>query len=940
MNPEPVHPQGTIVQRLLVRLVALVCRFPWLVLFLSAAVGAASLYASFTGLEYRTQRTDLVNPNKEYQKRWRDYLAEFGDDDDMVVVVQGNDRRQMEQALDTLAAAVQQHSDLFDRLFYKADLRSLHNRALLYLPAEEIQQIRDNLQSMRLLLQPPLVGAVDPQIGWRELTLHSLLREARLRAEKLEPGKPLSPADDQFFAQLCSICQSAAVSLRDPDKHRNPWGSLIPQHSGQKDLLAEPQYFFSGDGSLAFLLVHPVKAPGSFTPASASVETLRNIIAANRSAFPDLAMGLTGLPVLDNDEMAASQRDTNFAGYLALAGVTLLYLLFFRSLRFTVLAMLTLLAGTAWATGWMVLTVGHLNILSATFAVMLIGMGDYGVLWVTRYDQDRKTADVVTAMRRTAFSVGPGIVIAGTTTALGFFAAMLADFQAVAELGWIAGCGVLLCVLSTITTLPALLRIVDRHARFKPFRLWTPSIREASADERAQGCPVWLPVLGRHPRSILATGVLLTLVLAVFAVRIHYDHNLLHMQARGLESVRWEQTLIEHTAGANWHALSYTRTPEQALALRARYEQLPEVSRVVEVASLVPRDQEQKLVQLRDIQTRLHYLPPRGTGVEHATPDIGALQQDLAQLRVQLADRAGSDFSPLLADLCTSAKSLEDELAPAGPVAGRRVQQFEHRLTRDLIEDLYRLRDVSEPAPVSLADLPPSLRERYVGKNGNWLLQVYAKECLWDYAPLAHFVEQVHTIDPEATGKPFATLEGLRAMKSGFQWAGLYALGAIFLLLLAAFRSLRNTLICLVPLAMGLLFSLGIMQLCGLPLNPANMIAFPLILGVGVDNGVHVVNDYRLRPRRGPYMLSHVIGQGTLLSALATMVGFGTLMLSQHRGLFGLGFILTLGVTCCMTASLVFLPAVLRLLSLRARARAAVAAEPEQPVAPARRRAA
>src|SRR5205814_8675563 len=162
--------------------------------------------------------------------------------------------------------------------------------------------------------------------------------------------------------------------------------------------------------------------------------------------------------------MVASQQDTNVASWLALAGVALLYLLVFRSFRYPAMTVATLLVGTAWAMGWLTLTVGHLNILSATFAVMLIGMGDYGVLWVTRYDQERSAgADVMTAMRATTASVGPSILAAALMTALAFYAAMLADFQAIAELGWIAGSGVLLCAFACFLVLPALLKTFDRR---------------------------------------------------------------------------------------------------------------------------------------------------------------------------------------------------------------------------------------------------------------------------------------------------------------------------------------------------------------------------------------------------------------------------------------------------------------------------------------------
>src|SRR5262249_46833363 len=179
--------------------------------------------------------------------------------------------------------------------------------------------------------------------------------------------------------------------------------------------------------------------------------------------------------------------------------------------------------------------------------------------------------------------------------------------------------------------------------------------------------------------------------------------------------------------------------------------------------------------------------------------------------------------------------------------AANRLQEFDNRLTRDIVEDLHRLKDVSTPAAITIAELPPSLRERYLGKNGKWLLRVFAKDCLWDNEPLRQFVESIRTVDPEATGKPFGTLEGLASLRSGFQWAGLYALVAIFLVFLADFRKPRRILWAFAPLGMGVIISLGVMGLCGLHLNPANIIAFPLILRVAAGYGVHVVLDYLVR---------------------------------------------------------------------------------------------
>jgi hopanoid biosynthesis associated RND transporter like protein HpnN len=926
MVPEQISPhEHSVVRRLLLGLVSLVCRYPGCVLLVSLGLAGASVWAAATRLQYKTQRNDLISPHKEHQQRWRDYLAEFGDDDDIVVVVKGTDRPRMEKALDELAVRVQEQSDLFDRLFYKVDLRSLRNRALMFLPTEDIQAIQHHLNDMGQLLK-------HGWISWKLLTLSSLLQEAVQRAAKMRTAKPLTISDEVFLTQLWNITRNAKEVLVDPAKYKTPWGSLLPRPPEQKDLLAEPQYFFSdpsapGDNpqpstedTLAFLLVRPIKEEGSFTCALKSVKAIREIVEQTKPNYPGVEFGVTGLPVLETDEMSAADHDTRLASWLAIAGVSVLFLLVYRGIWYPLLTVATLLIGTAWAMGWLTLTVGHLNILSATFAVMLIGMGDYGVLWVMRYEQARQRgADVRSALLHTVTYVAIGNLTAASTLALAFFAAMFADFQAVAELGWIAGCGVLLCALACFTLLPALLMLFDRRqleqaAGVNDGNVATASLTHPTAD-------AWLPGLPRHARWVALVGLMLTLGLGYAALSgVSYDHNLLHMQARDLDSVKWELTLIEHTAGANWHAVSYTDTPQEALALKSRYEKLPEVARVVEVASLVPQEQVTKVGLLADIQRRLSDLPKRGEPIPHLRPNGQTLLTCLNNLAEKLQPLAASacgangTATTLLTDLRESVWDLHRQilLMPAETVE-KRLQEFEQRLASDLAEDLHRLREVATPQPIALADLPPALRDRYVGKSGKWLLRVFARQSLWEFPQLEQFTQQIHAVDPTATGKPFGTVEGLRSMKCGLQRAGIYAFLVIVAVLWIDFRCWKRTAVAVAPLVLAVLFSLGILGLFGLPLNPANMIAFPLILGVGVDNGVHILHDYLLRRRDRGATISYAIGRGVLVKALTTMIGFGTLMISSERGLVGLGLILTLGVGCSMLTALVFLPAVLHL---------------------------
>ncbi len=937
MVPEPISPhEHSFVRRFLLGLVSFVCRYPGGVLFVSLALAGVSLWAAATQLQYKTQRNDLISPHKEHQQRWRDYLAEFGDDDDIVVVVKGTDRPRMEKALETLAARVQARPELFDRLFYKVDLRSLRNRALLFLSTEEIRAIQHHLEDMSQLLK-------HGWISWKLLTLSSLLQEAVQRTAKMKPDVPLTADDEVFLTQLWNITHNAKDVIVDPQKYKTPWGSLLARPPQQKDMLAEPQYFFSdppvtdetparpAKETLAFLLMRPIKEEGSFTYALKSVTAIRDIVEQTRAEFPGIAFGVTGLPVLETDEMAAADHDTRLASWLAIAGVSVLFLLVYRGIWYPLLTVVTLLIGTAWALGWLTLTVGHLNILSATFAVMLIGMGDYGVLWVMRYEQARRRGvDVRSALLHTATHVAIGNLTAACTLALAFFAAMFADFQAVAELGWIAGCGVLLCAFACFTILPALLVIFDRRRTGE---------RPTSADwcipyqptNAGRSPDAWLPGLARRARWVVLAGLVLTIGLGYAAWKgVSYDHNLLHLQARDLDAVKWELTLIEHTAGANWHAVSYTDTPQEALALKARYEKLPEVSRVVEAASLLPQDQEVKVPLLADIQRRLSDLPKRGAIIPHLRPNCRTLLTCLNNLAEKLQPLAGSACgangkpTTLLTDLRESVWNLHRQilLLPA-EIVEKRLQEFEQRLAGDLAEDLHRLREVAMPQPITLADLPTAFRDRYVGRSGKWLLRVFARHSLWEFPQLEQFTQQIHAVDPTATGKPFGTVEGLRAMKNGLERAGFYAFLVIVAVLWLDFRSWKRTAVAVAPLVVAVLFSLGILGLFGVPLNPANMIAFPLILGVGVDNGVHILHDYLLRRRPHPSFpqleggqgggISYAIGRGVLVKALTTMIGFGTLMIASERGLAGLGLILTLGVGCSMLTALIFLPAMLHL---------------------------
>jgi uncharacterized protein len=876
---------------------------PWLVFVICFLTCTIALIYSYKKLEFKTHRDDMISNRKWTQQNWKHYLKEFGQDDDMVVVAMGGDEKIKTEALEHLASTLANHPESFDRVFFKVDLQNLKNRSLLFLEPREIATIVGHLANMAPLLEFPF--------AWNLFTTKSITCEAHARIKQIEARGTVTGADKAFLAQFRSIIRSATSYLDTQENYQNPWVGLLPQTQHDSTMLSKPNYLISEDKSIAILLARPITQEKSeFVSSMPAVKLMRTILNEVANLHPEVQLGLTGLPVLEADEMAASQRDSTKASWLAFLSVLALYVIVYRSWRYPVLTITTLLVGTIMALGWVTLTIGHLNLLSATFAVMLIGLGDYGVLWVSAFDEfKRKGNRADESMAKTAITVGPGILTAACTTSLAFYAAMLADFQAVSEMGWIAGSGILFCALSCFTILPALLGINCRENQ-------ASTINEYDILSFPKVEKNWTAIFFDSPRSIVAGGLFTTCLFLIPALKISYDHNLLHLQSPSLDSVKWEKVLLEKMPAATWHAVTFTATREEAIEWKKKFEALPEVSQVAEIASMLPRDQNINKSQLAEIQHRLRLLPTRGAKPGHATPDIAGLKKEL-----QLLENKTSQKNSLI-DLDEINRDLNiflNCLAKSDEDTSKELKIFEESVTGDLIENLHRLKEVSHPEFINVSDIPPPIRNRYLSENNQWLLRVFAKKNLWEYDNLREFVGSIQKVDARATGKPFTTLEGLKGMKAGFQWAGIYACIAIVMILSWDFRKPILVTLALLPLAMGLCITLGAVKLMGQKLNPANMIAFPILVGVGIDNAVHVIHDFLGRDRSRAYKLKTSTFKGIFVAGLTTVLGFGSLSISSHLGLSSLGLLLALGVSACMVCSVLWLPNLLQLVPLKAR---------------------
>jgi len=859
--------------RPLVALTKVVLRAPRLVILLSLLLAVASVVIAIRGLGFRTSRLDLLNPASSYNRRWLAYLDEFGDQDDLVIVVEGTGPDTIVPAIDELATRLSADSVHFQSVFWHRDLSLVRRKALHFLEIGQLRQIDLLLEELA-----PVLGG-----HWNQLNAVQLLGRAAAWSRRpngaVQSAADSGPGDSQF-SWTTTFADNFANCLTDDPAYRSPWEPLAQVVLGLEAQF-NSEYLLADHGRLGFVLAWVPDQPA----AADAVTRMRSIIEGVRGNHPHVSIGATGMPILESDEMRASQSDTLWASLLSLFGVACVFTAGFGGLRRPLLTVGVLLIALAWTLGYIVLSVGHLNILSVSFGMILIGLGiDFGIHYVAQYSQQLESnGDRQAALAATAGSVGPGIVTGGATTALAFYTAALTDFTGLAELGVIAAGGIVLCMLAAIVVLPAMIVLGD-------------GTRRGPSENRTLPIATLLNWLTRSPRWVGVGSLLLTGFLGFGLFKLHYDHNLLNLQPSRSESVELERRLSARANRGVWFALSVSASREQLLEKKRHFDALAVVARTEEIASLLipPSDAKQQVIAR--IRQRLARLP--------AQPTLIPVGQQ---------GEAGRVMSELV-----SAGLNRPSLGAAGerilrmPPADyfRRVSSFQQQTANELLTVLGSIHALADPSPLRANDLPAPLVRRFLSPNGRHLLRIYGRGEIWDTDTLQRFVQAVETVDPDVTGHPIQTYYASHQMQRSYLHAAVYSLLAVSIVLMLDFRQIRYMLLAMLPMALGMLQMFGLLGWLGIPLNPANSIVLPLILGIGIDDGVHVVHDYLRHPGRR-YQLSNPTATAVVITSATTMIGFGSMMMATHRGLRSLGQVLTLGIFCCLLSSLVVLPPLL-----------------------------
>jgi hopanoid biosynthesis associated RND transporter like protein HpnN len=829
---------------------------------ISIVLAAGALVVSLQHLRIDTSTTEMISPEVPFRRHQAAFQRAFPEfDDTIVAVIEGPLPERAEQAASALADELRA-SEHFTAVDYPPGHPFFARNGLLYLPLDELAALTD-----RLAAAQPLLAALAADPSLRGLADFLALAVGYQTAGS-EPASDL----DGLLDAMARVVEAELAGR---------FGELSWQTA------------LAGEGATSpdreVVIAQPRLDYDSMAPAAAAIAALR-AEAADLGIAPEhgLRLTLTGAAVLDTEELESVGSGALLASVLTTLAVAALLVWGLRSLRLIAATLLTLAVGLILTACFATLSIGRLNLISITFAVLFVGLGvDFGIHLALRF-QETLAAEARrrAALRAATAGVGGPLSLSALCAAVGFLAFVPTDYQGLAELGIISTAGMVIAWLASLTLLPALLAML--RPQLKP-------VERRGAPRR--------PL--RRPGLVVMIAALAGVASLPALSAVRFDFNPLNLKDPHSESMRAFDRLAADPATSPHVIDVLAPSLEQADALAARLEALDEVREALTLSSFVPETQDEKLEL---IESLAFYLGPALAPPDRITPSTPEERRAaLAELRALLADAAaGSGAARLAAALA--------RFGPDPPDAA--LAELEARLTGTLPGLLERLRQALDARPVDRHDLPAEVREQWVNERGEARILVRPAVPILNNAVLKQFARAVLAVAPDATGTPIVVMEGAEEVVRAFREASALALAFITVLLAVVLRNARDLVFVLAPLGLAVLFTAASAVLLDLQLNFANVIVLPLLLGLGVSGALHVVMRWRDEGQGGDLAATST-PRAVLFSGLTTVASFGSLAISAHPGLASMGLLLTIAIFWSLVCSLLILPSILALASPR-----------------------
>lgn len=905
--------------RLLHFLAEAVLRYPKWFWYSQLLLVVVCLGYTAISLQFSTDKNDLVSGQESFQLQFLEFKREFQMHDNVFVLVESENPEKNRQFVERLAIRLRADGQ-FTEAYYRAGLKLMGPKALLFLPEESLIRLRQSLRDYQ-----PLFGTFS-----QATNLDSLFELVNRQFRLIASSPSQAPKADTLGAALPvlrSIVDSAADFIESQE---------VPLFDGIASLLRSPQesasrqLYLTFDGGRFYALVTQAK---DSSREKAAIRELKRLIAKTQSEVPGVNVDVTGEAVLRYDELEQARRDTEVAALIALGLTALIFIASCREILRPLMATFCLLVGVCYTLGFATLAVGRFNILSITLVPILIGLAiDYGVHLIFRYEEELRLGNTRRlAIGKALAFTGIGVITNALTIAGAFYSMMLTDFKGMREMGLISGSGVLLCLVPMLTLLPLLLvrgkpDLQDRPPVELKRRTRSPFIQ--SLQRRAYGAPSPRTKHSRRARIeqlylkrpwlVLGCGVAFTIFAGYQAFQVRFDYNLLNLQSRGLPAVRAQKQLISAGSQSLLFCAVVADSLKQAVEWEKRIEELPSVARVISLVKHLTEDQDRKLALIREIKQELLAIPAPAR--DPAPVDLAKMSRTLFSLSGYLgraiesrhSEEGGEVAESLLRSVRDSVNRLRRLTAMDQPANAETLARFQQILFGGLHDTITLVEQQDDRERLRPEDVPVFLRDLFISRSGKFLLQVYPKADVWQRDAQETFIRELRSVDPLVTGAPVQFYEYTSRLKQNVEKAAVYASIATAILVFLHFRRIGSVLLALLPVALGFCWMLGVMGWLGISFNPVNIVSLILLIGIGVTNGVHILNRFAEKPH--PSILARSTGKAVLISALNTIAGFGSLLVAKHQGIATFGGVMAIGTGTCVLASLIFLLPILTLL--------------------------
>ncbi len=858
-------------------------------------------------LEIQTTRQGMVREDLPVQAAFNDYMNDFGSPTQLVCMLEG-EPEQVKAAADSVAQRLSADPRWVRNVFHRVDLDAFRRAGLYYASLDQLQAMRDYLadDSQRATLLFTDCNLVD-------LLKHLLAETGSVGIEAIEHS---------VFSLALDLLDHWRDVLEGGDAAGGPdlflaLETMAADQRGAYSWIDRDGYMLSGDRRAAFLFIQQAEKSDEASFIVPFMTHVRGETAQTLLDYPGVTAGFTGWPAAIEEDYTLLVTDLPRVSLIASVLILVIFFIAFRSLHRTILVFVPLVCGIIWNLALTLFTVGHLNYLSSVFVGILFGLGiDFGIYFTRRFDEERaRGADPTEAIHHTFRTAGQGIITGGLTAVVAFLAIGFTDQPAFSELGIIAGTGVASVLLATVLLLPPLL------VQFPP------GMKRVEKE-------VASPLLEKSARALVQRPALpLALVLLILALGVWkmpgvgFDHNLNNLLPRDSETLEVLRRMERGSHFSDQFVALVADDLDQVRQLHRALLEAETVSHVESLAPAIPEDAELKRPLLAEIAALLS-----AARVKRIRCEPAEVAQQL-ELIVERLDEAEEDaFSAgqleamqVVDDLRSQFLEINDLLAETG--AGSRQSAFEKELFNQRDRLRARLEEMLAAEPVTLETLDPGVRDRLLGASGRMAVLAFAAEPIWDPAYLDRLMADVRGIAAGVFGEGdrpervtgFAAIYAVTVpmIRHGFTQSTWAAGIVVVLMLFVDLRRPRQVLAALIPLVLMAVLLLGGMALSGIKLTMATQVAFPILFGLGVAYGVHMV--HRTGESSGTD-LSHAVGttgKAISLAAVTTMAGFGSLMLARHTALISFGAMLTAGILISALAALYVIPLILRVLPKR-----------------------